>query len=214
MSDGTDLAIFDFDKTLIRKDSFRLFGDLGARSAFEKWLLFGYAATCRLGGIDNRRYKELVLGRVWLSRSPDERETLRGELSEAMRSLAIEPAMDRLREHLGKGHRVAIFSASPEWYLVPYVNSISRKIAVFGSGLEERPDETVKVTNLFRERKAEKAREFVAQYSPGRVWVYTDHRDDLELMRLGDRVVLVWPKASTVEAVRNAGIEFEVIARD
>jgi HAD superfamily phosphoserine phosphatase-like hydrolase len=212
MTEGTQLAIFDFDKTLVSRDSFRLFGELGARSGLEKLLLFGFAVMCRFGAIDNCRYKELVLGRVWLGRSPDEREALRDKLSAAMTSLTIEPAMAKLRKHLSEGHEVAIFSASPEWYLRPFVHAISAEIEVFGSLIEERPEGGVRVENLFRERKAEKARKFVERRTPSKTWVYTDHRDDLELMRLGDRITLVRPKQSTIDAVRAAGIEFEVIA--
>ncbi len=207
MSDRVELAIFDFDKTLVRRDSFRLFGHLASRSGWERLLLLLYAVVCWLGWIRNRRYKELVLARVWQCRSSAEREALLSELSAAMDPLTIEPAMARLREHLAQGHRVAIFSASPEWYLAPYAHAISPEISVFGSGIEEQPG-ALRGSNLFRERKAEKAREFIANHGPDHVWVYTDHRDDMELMRLGDRVVLVEPQESTLEAVRRAGIEF------
>jgi HAD superfamily phosphoserine phosphatase-like hydrolase len=211
MSIDDEIAIFDFDKTLIGQDSFRLFGSLAARSGAERLLLFLYAVACRLGWISNERYKELVLGRVWQPRSADQRDVVRDELAAAMRAIAIESAMARLRQHLAEGHRVAIFSASPLWYLEPFVHSISPDISVFGSDIEER-DGAVHVDNLFRERKAEKAREFVAQHAASRVSVYTDHKDDLELMRLGDRVTLVRPSQATLDEVRRAGIEFEVIA--
>ena len=69
MSESSVLALFDFDKTLISRDSFRLLAEIGARSFFERWLLFLYAGITKLGWIDNRRYKGLVLDRIWRGRS-------------------------------------------------------------------------------------------------------------------------------------------------
>lgn len=211
MSDGAILALFDFDKTLISRDSFRLFAELGARSWFERWLLFVYAVSAKLGWIDNRRYKTLVLGRIWRWRSASERDELIDAHKAAMRALSIDSAWMRLHAHLEGGDRVAVLSASPEFYLVPYIASISPEIGVHGSMVRETP-EALQVENLFREHKAARAGELIERYGPSRVIVYTDHRDDIELMRLADHVVLVRPQATTRQLLREEGIEFEVLA--
>jgi phosphoserine phosphatase len=210
MSRGFDLAIFYFDKTLVGLDSFGISGDLASLSGLERLRLFFYAVACRIGLIDNTRYKELVLDRIWRGRSIPERDVQRENLMFALKALAVEPAMSRLREHLAKGDRVAIFSASPIWYLEPFVEGISREIAVFGSTVKKWHGH-YRVENLFRERKAEKAEEFISANPADSIWVYTDHIDDLELMRLGDRVVLVNPMPATRSAVEQAGIKFEVM---
>jgi phosphoserine phosphatase len=210
MSDGLVLALFDFDKTLVARDSFRLFAEMGACSLFERWLLFAYAASAKLGWLDNQRYKTLVLDRIWRGRSTGEREELIGAHQVAMRALSIDAAWMRLRAHLDSGDRVAVLSASPEFYLVPYIASISPEIGAYGSMVLETP-EALQVENLFRECKAARAAELIERYRPSRVVVYTDHRDDIELMRLGDRVVLVRPEATTQQLVRDEGIEFEVL---
>ncbi|MBW1886215.1 MAG: haloacid dehalogenase-like hydrolase [Deltaproteobacteria bacterium] len=212
MSEGSVLALFDFDKTLISRDSFRLLAEMGARSAFERWLLFVYAASAKLGWIDNRRYKTLVLYRIWRGRPAGEREELIDAHGSAMRALSIDAAWMRLRAHLENGDRVAVLSASPEFYLVPYIASISPEVAVHGSMVLETP-EALRVENLYRERKAARAAELIERYEPSRVIVYTDHRDDIALMRLADHVVLVRPQAATRQLVREAGIEFEVLAK-
>jgi phosphoserine phosphatase len=210
MSEGAVLALFDFDKTLVSRDSFRLFAEIGARSAFERWLLFAYAVATKLGWIDNRRYKILVLDRIWRARPTREREKLIDALHEAMRALSIDSAWRRLRAHLESGDRVAVLSASPEFYLAPFIASVSTDITVHGSTISETP-EAIEVENLFRDRKATRGRELIDRYEPARVIVYTDHRDDIALMRLGDHVVLVRPQATTQQRVREEGIEFEVL---
>jgi phosphoserine phosphatase len=212
MSESSVLALFDFDKTLISRDSFRLLAEVGARSFFERWLLFLYAGITKLGWIDNRRYKGLVLDRIWRGRTTSEREVLLETHRSAMRALSIDPAWRRLRAHLDSGDRVAVLSASPEFYLVPYLSAIFPEIEVCGSTVLETPD-SLEIENLFRERKATRAQELIEHHKPSRVIVYTDHRDDIELMRLGDHVVLVRPQATTEQLVREEGIEFEVLAK-
>lgn len=212
MSERSTLALFDFDKTLVSRDSFRLLAEIGARSGFERWLLFGYAVITKLGWIDNRRYKILVLDRIWRGRPNPEREALIDAHKLALRALSIDSAWRRLRAHLESGDRVAVLSASPEFYLEPYLTSISTEIEVHGSKLRESP-EALEIENLFRERKAARANELIERYEPSRVIVYSDHRDDIELMRLADHVVLVRPQSATENFVRNEGIEFEVLAQ-
>ena len=119
--------------------------------------------------------------------------------------------LDSIDLEIARGESVAIFSASPEFYLTPFVHSISPDIAVFGSVVEERSGQ-LQIHNLFREGKAAKAREFIASRTAAHVCVYTDHWHDLSLMRLAERVVLVGPTPATVSAVRRAGIAFETIA--
>lgn len=211
MSDGRRLALFDFDKTLVSSDSFRLFADMGAGSAIRRGLVFAFAAVCKLGWIDNRRYKELVLDRVWKTRPPEERSALLRDHAEAMRAIEITSVWSRLRAHLDAGDHVAVLSASPEFYLVPYLDAVSTAIEVHGSKVEDVASGT-RVDNLFRDQKAARAKEIVERANPSHTVVYTDHIDDVGLMKLADEVHLVRPSERMQEQVREAGIVFEVLA--
>jgi len=210
MTQSRVLALFDFDKTLVARDSFRMLGELGARSSLERALLFAYAGVTKLGWIDNTRYKELVLTRIWCGRTEAERAQLLDALSESIRASSIEATWARLREHLDRGDRVAILSASPEFYLGPYMASISGDIQVLASSVEETGAGVV-VDNLFRDRKATRAKGLIEEHIPSRVVVYTDHRDDLPMMKLAQHIVLVRPFEDTIESVRETGIPFEVL---
>ncbi|MCP5040249.1 MAG: hypothetical protein GY944_04415 [bacterium] len=211
MSDGPALALFDFDKTLVSHDSFRLLAELGAHSSFERRLVFLYAAICKLGWIDNTRYKTLVLERIWRGRSQHERKTLIDVHATAMRGYEIAAAWTRLRNHLAGGDRVAVLSASPAFYLAPYLEQVDPAIEVHGSDIREE-GERIEVDNLYREHKAARAREVIARHAPARTFVYTDHRDDLEMMRLADHVVLVRPTDTTRQLVGDEGMSFEVLS--
>lgn len=211
MSGEIVLALFDFDKTLVSRDSFRLFGELAARSRCEHAVLFLIAGITKLGWIDNTRYKERVLDRVWRRRPAHERSELLERHARAMSRLGIEPAWARLHAHLERGDHVAVLSASPDFYLAPYLERISPAIEVHGSTVEEK-ESGVRISNLYRQAKANRAAQIVATIAPARTIVYTDHRDDIEMMRLADRVVLVRPQDTTRQQVHEAGIEFEVLA--
>ncbi|MFT5440978.1 MAG: phosphoserine phosphatase [Myxococcota bacterium] len=210
MTPASQLALFDFDKTLVSRDSFRLFGNLGAQSAVRRATLLAYAVLAKLGTFDNRRYKELVLDAVWCGRDQEEQQLLLDTLNSAMGDLAIDSAWERLHQHLGQQDGVAVLSASPEFYLAPYLASVSSEIEVHGSQVVVGED-GVHVDNLYRERKAARARQVIERRRPERVVVYTDHRDDIALMSLADEVVLVRPTGATLSAVRNAGISFETL---
>ncbi len=211
MSEGSVLALFDFDKTLVSRDSFRLFADMGARSLLERGRLFAAAAISKLGWMTNTRYKERVLDRVWVRRTEAERAGLLEAHAIEMEGLAIEPAWTRLRAHLDQGDHVVVLSASPRFYLGPFIEKVSAAIEVHGSEvtLEGRH---AKVENLYREAKAERGRAILERLQPNRTIVYTDHRDDIPLMQLADHVVLVRPEDTTRQRVQEAGIEFEVLA--
>lgn len=211
MTDPRTLAIFDFDKTLVARDSFRLFGGLGASGPLERARLFGYAALARVGVISNTRYKVLVLRRVWLRRQAAARTVLLARVQAALEGLVIASTDTALRAHLQRGDRVAVLTASPEFYIAPFLADISPAIELHGSQVEER-DGKIRVDNLYGKRKAAVAGTLISEMEPGLVHVYTDHEHDIALMRLAGRVSLVRPRAATITAVEKAGIEFDVLA--
>jgi len=205
------LAIFDFDKTLVARDSFRLFGGLGASGPVERALLLGYAALARIGVISNTRYKVLVLRRVWQRRQAPARAVLLTRVQEALQGLVVESTVTALRAHLDRGDRVTVLTASPEFYIAPFLADISPAIELHGSQVQERGGKT-RVENLYGKRKAAVAGTLITEMQPGLVHVYTDHEHDIALMRLAGRVSLIRPKAATIAAVEKAGIEFDVLA--
>jgi phosphatidylglycerophosphatase C len=210
MTDTRSIAIFDFDKTLVSKDSFRLFGTVWAAGPTERVLLLGYAVLARLGLVTNKRYKELVLERVWQPRDADERAAKTAETTDGLGRLLVTAVVAELRAHLEAGDRVIVLSASPVIYLGPLLAEISPDIEVHGSDIWEAGGR-LEVGNLFGDRKAELARNLIAGTTPGSIHVYTDHKHDLELMKLADHVTLVRPKPATVAAVERAGLDFEVL---
>ena len=208
--DDNVLVLFDFDKTLITVDSFRLFVRTGATSLGDHLRAVFSAVLCRAGFLSNRQYKEHLLRRVWGRRSPEDRTRLLARFLESVRRRQDPVVVRRLLDHVRDGHRVVVMSASPEFYLGPIVHGLSERVEVYGSRVTVE-DTRVDVENLHGEPKAERARALIGERRPDRVHVYTDHAVDLPLLRLADFATLVRPSRKLLCAVRQMGLEFETI---
>jgi phosphatidylglycerophosphatase C len=207
MPPRNDLAVFDFDKTLVAGDSFRLFGRIAAASRREHRYTLLLAALCKARLLSNAAYKERVLQRVWHGRAPEAQATILAGLYRQLEGLAHGAIVRRLREHLRLGHQVVVLSASPAFYVAPFVHEVwSRDIEVLASRFGHGEG-----GNLYGTRKAEATRRLIEARRPRAVWVYTDHRSDLPLIEMADHVRLVRPSAGLVRTLRARGIAFEVM---
>lgn len=204
------LAIFDFDKTLILTDSFRIFSLHAASTFRQRLLMLLLAALCKLRFIDNEAYKAIILRRVWSGRPTHQQRDILAKFLERIRLLENGPVVRRLRRHLESNDRVAVFSASPEFYLRPFVAMWSGKIEVIATSVRQEGIDLV-VENMYASAKASAAASLIGQCKPGRICVYTDHASDLPLIRLAHEVYLVRPSGRLLRAVRRLRIPFEVI---
>lgn len=201
--------IFDFDKTLIFQDSFRLFSLIAAQSLWQKILVFIFAVFCKLRFISNHRYKILVLNLVWGLKPKDQQQQILHEMYERLDQLRNHTVLEQLHKHLAQGDPVCIFSASPEFYLTPYVEKWSKAITVVGTKTQEQEGK-FEIENLYGELKAIRAQSLIQQYQPQTIWVYTDHISDLPLARLADLTRLVSPSHQFKEHLQQLNIPFEI----
>ena len=204
------LAIFDFDKTLIRQDSFQIFSLHAATTQRQRLLMWLLAVLCKLRVIDNETYKAAVLLRVWHHRPKSEQSEVLATFLGHMRSLENETVVGRLRCHLDSNDRVVVFSASPEFYLRPFLSMWSSRIEVFATSVRQEGVGLI-VENMYGSTKASVAISLIEQCKPGRICVYTDHVSDLPLVRLAHEVFLVQPSRRLLRAVRKLRIPFKVI---
>jgi HAD superfamily phosphoserine phosphatase-like hydrolase len=204
------LAIFDFDKTLISQDSFRIFSLHAATTHRQRLLMWLLAALCKFRMIDNEAYKVAVLRRIWCCLSTHEQSNVLATFLEHMRTLENEVVVRRLQRHLDSADRVAVFSASPEFYLRPFISSWSSRIDVFATIVRQEGFGLI-VENMYGSTKASAASSLIERCKPERICVYTDHASDLPLIRLAHEVYLVRPSGHLLRTVRRQRIPFEVI---
>jgi HAD superfamily phosphoserine phosphatase-like hydrolase len=204
------LAIFDFDKTLISQDSFRIFSLHAATTHRQRLLMWLLAILCKFRMIGNEDYKAAVLRRVWSYRPTREQRDVLATFLGRMRPLENGAVVRRLQRHLASNDRVAVFSASPEFYLRPFVSVWSGKIEVIATSVRQEGIDLV-VENMYGSTKASAANSLIEQYRPVRICVYTDHVSDLPLVRLAHEVCLVRPSRRLLRTIRKLQIPFEVI---
>ena len=208
MSVPRDLAIFDFDRTLVAEDSFLLFSRIAARSPMARLRTLGLASLCKSGLIGNDEYKRRILRSIWAPRSSAGRSQITEELCARLREIERSSVLRRLHEHLARRDQVVVISASPSFYLIPFVRSWSERIEVFGSSVSE---DGQLIENLRGEKKAAVVRKLIRERSPAAIWVYTDSDSDLPLIELSTHVRLVHPSARLLRHLRRRGIAFEMI---
>ena len=204
------MAIFDFDKTLVRIDSFRLFAHLIADTfAGRLWCLW-LAVLCKCRFMSNTRYKERILEQYWFSRNLESQATILESLHHQLHLQKNDSVIERMSQHVGNGDTVAVMSASPEFLLKPFIQLLCPSARVWGSTVRLNGSTAV-MNNLHGSRKEEVARTLIAEEHPQRTFVYTDHIVDLPLVRVSDQAILVRPSARFVYEVKKLGIPFETM---
>jgi phosphoserine phosphatase len=172
--------------------------------------VLGLAVCCKFGLLNNSAYKSLVLTRVWPENRMRHRDAVLQRFFHRLRRLENSRVIDRLKRHLGRGDDVAVLSASPEFYLSSFVQSWSADIRVLGTRTRH-VDGRVEVENLHGDAKAACGQTLIDELRPDVIWVYTDHIDDLPLIRLATHIGLVSPSARLTRSLERSGIKFEII---
>ena len=210
MSKDRILALFDFDKTIIKKDSFIIFCKFAARNILERSLVLILSICCKIKLITNSKYKEIILSQIWSNQNYFKKEAILKKLHNKLRSLKNFAVYDALRQHLELGHDVIIISASPDFYLKPFIRQFFNSIEVYASEIRFKNNE-VKIDNLYGLQKEIIAKEIIKNKKPNKIWVYTDNLSDLPLIKLADRVILVNPSSTFSRRLKELRIKFDKI---
>ena len=134
------VAAFDFDGTITTQDTFvpfleRAFGKTPVRLAFMSLFWEGVKVGLSLSTRD--RFKELIVGKLFLNESTERLKRVGQEHAKATAAWYRPGALERIRWHREQGHRLVMVSASLDLYLQPDRKSGSagmpRPISLLGS---------------------------------------------------------------------------------
>jgi phosphoserine phosphatase len=203
------LSLFDFDKTLIKKDSFRVFSLLASNNAWEKLAVYFLALCHKLKIISNSFYKVIVLRIIWFNKKKREKRIFLEEFYKTLEKIENQKVFNALKRHLEVGDKVVVISASPFFYLEPYMKMLSDNIEVFGSKVHLKEGKS-ELFNLYGEKKLFCAKEIIKKMRPNVVWIYTDHISDLPLIKLADKVRLIKPSAKLIKKLNRLKIDYEI----
>jgi HAD superfamily hydrolase (TIGR01490 family) len=185
------LALFDFDGTLTKRDSFVEFLK---HSVAPRRLVVGLVALSPrlvaygLGALTNHRLKEAILTHYFRGQSFSQLERTCEEFAaRALPALLRPAAMERFDWHRAQRHRVVIVSASLELWLSPWASA--RGVEVIGSRLEVKDGRVtgrLEGESCHGEHKARRIRERLDLGSFERVYAYGDSRHDRAMLALAD----------------------------
>lgn len=195
---GRPLAVFDFDGTLTRRDTFRMFlvSCAGGRAAIGRAFARSPLLTLRglRGGPARNRAKERMLVRVLGGRTAEEVDTVAATLARRILEAELRPdTVARLRWHQQEGHEVVVVSASFD----RYVRTVSEALdvdVVFATGWEldgqGRLTGRMDGPNVRGPQKAALLQQYLAGANRF-VYAYGDSAGDRELLAMADVAVVV-----------------------
>lgn len=193
LSENSIVAAFDFDHTLIDRDSLIsfLFYTQGKRKAsYHLALLIPAFIRYLLGQISRKEIKEKLIGRFFKGRSFFELERLGKAYADEKLDCFLKPeALRRLEWHQSRGHRCLLVSASFEFYLDPWAKRRGFE-KVIGSRLEVDADGSVTGKMLGENcRGPEKKYRLLSYLGPKEnytLYAYGDSDGDREMLELAD----------------------------
>jgi len=201
-----DLALFDFDGTITRTDTWTPFMQLAVRPArivAGRVLLSPVVVGYKLGLISASRGRQVAA-----------RVGFRGEEAARMRRLGLEyatstlpaqvrqPALDRIAWHRSRGDQVVIVSASLDFYLSPWC--AGRGLDCICTTLEERHGRLTGRCAGGDCAGLEKVRRIRQRFDLGRyetVYAYGDSAEDREMLELAQRKYYRWQEISSWDDV-------------
>ena len=196
------LALFDFDKTLSDRDTLFDFHSLHfGKSRVCAWALgHGFSLLgCPLGWTDRGELKEHFLSHFW-------RGVPYEEFARAARKYSLEDmprvvrprALKVLEEHLERGDRVLVISASIKEWLEPWclAQGVDQVLATEMEVREGVLSGALAIPNCRGPEKIRRLREILnpEEYSP--IYAYGDSDGDREMLALADRPVYRWRSGS------------------
>jgi phosphatidylglycerophosphatase C len=183
------LALFDFDGTLTRKDSFPAFLTfmLGT-SGFAKALIWASPTIIawKCGRATNQQAKEALLSAALKGKSQSSIEQAGKEFAEQCLPNLLRPQAEALlQKHKELGHETLLVSASPDAWMIPIAKQLGIKLissrlaykeGIFLGKLEGK--------NCYGQEKVERIKQELTLDQYTCIYAYGDSRGDKEMLEL------------------------------
>ncbi len=184
------LALFDFDGTLTKSDSFMAFlRHSSTKSGFyiNAIKFLPHLLLWKSGFIDNSEAKRRLVGLFFYGISRSEFEKIALSFSAHIDSLIDPSRLKLLLDHKERGDRVVIVSASIECYLLPWckqngIELLCTKLA-FSEGIFKGEFAT---PNCYGEQKASRIKSYLNLAKYNEIYAYGDSAGDDQMLALSN----------------------------
>ena len=185
------IAIFDFDGTIISRDSLPDFLiQACGRKAFLlrlPWIILLKGASL-IGILSTHRAKELVISSFLQGMKTEDFHQACLKYASRIPAFVYPAALKEIRSHQEEGNKIAIISASvPDW-IRPWAQTIGIRL-VEGTGLEIRGQILTgrfSTPNCKGSEKVRRLRQLYPDFASETLHVYGDSSGDKELLALAD----------------------------
>ena len=184
-----DLALFDFDGTITKKDSFieLIKYYKGTRSFYTGLILLSpFLLLYKAGIIKNWRTKELVFTYFFKNEPHDIFKNRCKEFCLNVIPSLIKPsALEAIENHIKNGDRVVIISASFEdvltnWCELMQIDLIGTRITVNDGLITGK----IEGKNCYGDEKVKRLKEYIDIDQFSEIYAYGDSKGDLPLLKL------------------------------
>jgi phosphatidylglycerophosphatase C len=186
------VAAFDFDGTLIHKDSMLAFvryvkGDL--RYGLGMVWLSPWLLAFKLGWLDRQLAKERLLFHFLGKMSEGELKEKAGKFAEEKLASWLRPqGLERLRWHQQQGHRCLLVTASLDLWTRPWAEKEGLELlatpANFSEGKYQR---AFAGKNCYGPEKVRRIRAWLKENKPAQTFAYGDSAGDREMLAWADQ---------------------------
>ncbi len=189
------IAVFDFDDTLITKDSFTDF--FLSNGSLKKKIISGIKffptyIKFQIHLISNSQAKQLLLSILFAGTTTEEFRRICNRYADRLDQLTESLAIERVRWHQGKGHEVVIVSASIKEWIEPWARRHGIK-NVIATELETKGGI---ITGKFSTPYCygpEKPKQFLERFpnmDEYKIFFYGDGKSDREMVKIADVVFI------------------------
>lgn len=182
------IALFDFDGTLCKGDSFigfALYSVGPMRFAAAMLRSFGALAAWKLGLGSNSKAKETLFGALYKGRTLAWFEDMGRMYASRISAKEKAETMAKLREHLSEGHEVCIVTASVPAWVAPWASKLG-DVRVLGTipevDTEGRLTGRFATPNCHGAEKIRRVREAIPDFDIAESWAYGDSAGDDEML--------------------------------
>lgn len=190
------IAVFDFDGTITRKDTFvqfAIFARGWLRTSFTFIFFSPLIILMKLRLIDNGKVKQLLFSSLFKGMSIEQFRKLGHDFAKQIDTFLNNKTIERLSEHQNNGDSIIVITASLEEWVRPWceIHDIKTVIATQTEVKNGTMNGRLSTKNCYGPEKVNRLKEVLGDLSDYHITAYGDSYGDRDIMEIADKVIWV-----------------------